>query len=374
MNKIKISYFMHFPIGFEKGEYYIKNVLNKYFFEISDQCDVRIISSIMPKEFWHTNKLTNRITFVNKNTSGRYFNAILCLFNEIRKADVIFLFMHSKNSFLCGLISKLIGTKFVTYFGNDWEHLELSSNKPNKFYAFLKRKASLFLSKHSLCSFYTGKGLLKRHLGLNKYLTSPIVNIEFSSFEKRNIYPLLINKKCIRLLYVGGLIKRKGLEYLIHALSEIKKYKIHIDFIGDGNKKESLLSITKKINNNNISFKFHGYLENDSSLFKFYKDSDAFILPSFSEGLPRVLYEAVSQGCPIITTPVNSVPYLFEDNYDSLFIQPGNYLSIREKIIKLIETPGLNEQLANNAFETITPFFKEKPSKQHLRVIQSHLK
>lgn len=373
MSKIKISYFMHFPIGLQNGEYYIKNVLNKYFYEISEQCDVRLISSIMPKEFWHSDKLTDNVKFVNKNQKGKYLSSIVCLIKEIRRADVIFLFMHSKNSFLCGLISKIIGKKFVTYFGNDWEHLELTSKNPSKFYAFLKRRASLFLSKNSICSLYTGKGLLNRHHGKNKYLTSPLVNIEYSSFKKRESYPDLSNKKLIKLLYVGGLIERKGLIFLFQALSKIKNYRIHVDLVGDGNLRESLFLNTKEINDN-ISFKFHGYLENNSSLFKFYEESDAFILPSFSEGLPRVLYEAVSQGCPIVTTPVNSVPYLFKDNYDSLLISPGDHLNIKENIVKLIETPGLNEHLANNAFKTIAPFFKEKPSKQHLRVIQSHLK
>ena len=372
MSKICISYFLHFPIGCADGEYFIKNVLNKYFSEVSDECQVSIISSVMPRQSWHSDKLMQNLRFINKNQNGKLLISLFCLIKEIRRADVIFLFMHSKNSVLCGLIAKIVGKKFVTYFGNDWEHLELHSSNPNKVRAFLKRKASLFLSMNSVCSFYTGKGLLVRHHGQNKYLTSPIVNIEYSNFIERDRYPYLRDKKLIKLLYVGALIERKGLTFLLDALAMIKKGKIHIDLIGDGADRDKLIDKARYISDN-ISFKFHGYLHNNSTLYNFYREADAFILPSFSEGLPRVLYEAVSQGCPIITTPVNSVPYLFEHNYDSLFITPGDSINIKETIIKIIETPGLNQQLATNALKTVLPFFKEKPGKQHVRIVKTCL-
>jgi len=200
-------------------------------------------------------------------------------------------------------------------------------------------------------------------------LTVPIININKSSFYFRSVYPDLSRKDQIDLLFVGAINERKGIKFLLQALSLMKEKNIFLNLIGPGDEITSYSRLSESLGLGKRVV-FHGYLNNDDSLFTFYRNADIFILPSFSEGMPRVLYEAMSQGVPVITTPVNSIPYLFEDGKDCLFTQPGNAEDMSEKIHRLIHEKNLNSYLANNAYKTIEPIFKETAAEQHFKIIR----
>lgn len=374
MESKKISFFLHFPLGEENSNIYIKENFGNYFCELSNFFSISIVGTKTSRSFYHTRILKSNVNaFLVKNKSRLYpIQKFLLLYNQVYKSDFCFLFMPCMSSVIVGLFCVLLKKPFATYFGSNWYDLTLSYNNKKYFQAKINKKFSNFLSKKSRFSLYAGQSLLDSHKGRNKYLTQPIFNLTPKSIFIRTNYRDLFSSTEINILYVGALTKNKGVEYLVDAIEILKNKKVFLNIIGDGLEMQNLIDKTVKLKlESQISFL--GYIENGDSLCDFYRKSDIFILPSFSEGFPRVLYEAAGNGCTIITTPVNSIPTLFKDYHNCLYIEPGNPEDIAKTINKVINSRGLNEVLSKNAYDVIKNLLTIKASEQHSNLIRKYL-
>ena len=119
----------------------------------------------------------------------------------------------------------------------------------------------------------------------------------------------MIDKKIIKILFIGRLVKIKCLDKLILSLLHCNKdtlNKIHIDILGEGEEYNYLKNLIHK---NNLSkyITIHGFIEDSEC---FFKQADLFILPSHMEGLSISLLEAMSYGLACI---VNNFGVPFDD-------------------------------------------------------------
>ncbi|MEA1968370.1 MAG: glycosyltransferase family 4 protein [Thermodesulfobacteriota bacterium] len=108
------------------------------------------------------------------------------------------------------------------------------------------------------------------------------------------------SKGVVEMLYAGKLSRAKGVPWLLQSLDKIKHlpWRLHLAGTSSGREKEECLSLAGKLNNRVI---VHGSL-NHRKLATLMRKTHVFILPSFFEGLPLVLMEALASGCRIITT------------------------------------------------------------------------
>lgn len=153
--------------------------------------------------------------------------------------------------------------------------------------------------------------------------------------EKNSTLQRTINVK--RFLFVSRLVPGKGLENLIDAFNLlIKEYKLDFDelfIVGDGPLRNA---IEKKITNYNIQdkIKLLGHVANGEALNDLYASCDIFINPSLSETGPRVLIEAMSEGCFCISTDVGYASYLLSnDKRCGLVIKPDSVNEIIDSIL-----------------------------------------
>lgn len=142
----------------------------------------------------------------------------------------------------------------------------------------------------------------------------------------------------------------KGHKILIQILKELKDQghtNVKIKFAGDGE-----LVSTFKIYAESLDIadqvEFVGFLPLDG-LFHFLNKADMMVFPTLSEGLPRVLIEAMAVGLPCLATPVGGIPELLTPN---LMFNPDDIQSVVSKIIKLMETPEMYNAAAQSCFET----------------------
>ncbi len=155
------------------------------------------------------------------------------------------------------------------------------------------------------------------------------------------------------IMYAGRIDREKGVFDLAESAKTICKQRADISFIIAGNGRD-FNKLKRKIKKTGLQNKFIllGQIEKNQMI-KLYQNAALFILPSYHEGLPTVLLEAMSCGLPIIATDVRGNRDLISNGENGLLIPPKNPKKMAETIITLLEDQKLIERLSKNARKTI---------------------
>lgn len=150
-------------------------------------------------------------------------------------------------------------------------------------------------------------------------------------------YTVKWNDTKFQILFLGVLIKRKGVEDLIRAVSLLKENKklgnLHFVIAGTGAEEEYLKKVA---NEKQVEqwIEFAGWTDGATKE-KYLKESQVLVLPSYDEGLPIAVLEAISYGLPIIATDVGDVAAAVKNGQNGFLIQPGDIQELSEKIVWL---------------------------------------
>ena len=163
-----------------------------------------------------------------------------------------------------------------------------------------------------------------------------------------------------RLVFTGWVEEAKGINELLLAINELIKDGMHLelDIVGNG----ALMSHVKNfINANNLNkvINLHGWLHKEQ-LTDLLSVNDIFILPSWHEGFPNSIIEAMSAKLAILTTNVGTIcDHLI--NYESAIIsQPKDYKQLKRNIELLLTDNQLRKDISNNAYEYALANFSTK--------------
>jgi glycosyltransferase involved in cell wall biosynthesis len=151
-------------------------------------------------------------------------------------------------------------------------------------------------------------------------------------------------KKENKILVVGRMFERKGIQYFIHALSGLN-HNFTVNIVGEGPYLNNLKKLTKDSPSN---INFLGFLDNNSEeLQRLYESSKIFVMPSESENFPIVLLEAMTAGLAIITTNDTGCTEVVGDS--ALLINSKDSGAIKDALLKLINDPNLRTRLGKAA-------------------------
>ncbi len=223
---------------------------------------------------------------------------------------------------------------------------------------------------------------------INQYLTVDVDRFfklrketDTTLLKVRDYYHIL--ESDVVILYVGRLVKDKGIQDLIVAGRQIIKEGVHLKIliVGEGNYRQELLDITE--NDSNISF--CGEIPYNE-LYKYYLSSDIFCLPTYEDVWGLSINEAMSFGLPIITTTsAGAYMDLIQDN--GISYQAKNISDLKKAIKTLIGLKSSNleskksktklKQLGKKSSEIISKYTYTKSQISFQKVIDSlreHLK
>jgi glycosyltransferase involved in cell wall biosynthesis len=133
-------------------------------------------------------------------------------------------------------------------------------------------------------------------------------------------------------LFIGRYERRKGIEELTEVIKKDKSLQFH--FIGN-------IPHTKRIKRDNVIY--WGEIKDKEELKKRIDACDVIVAPSFSEGMPNVLLEAMGRGLVPIATRVGAVPVLISQE-EGFLIGPGNTNELSESLALVRELPGGERQ------------------------------
>ncbi len=173
--------------------------------------------------------------------------------------------------------------------------------------------------------------------------------------------PRFFNKKqrdeMFHLLFLGLINEEKGIFDLIQAIAYNKeqllgKFQLHI--AGNG----MVSRLKNVINDKGLQdiVQYEGWVDGEAKHYLL-SHSDALILPSYTEGLPISILEAMSYRLPIISTPVGSIPSVVSDGVNGFLVEPGNGSEFIKRINCLIEDKMLAKSMGKLSFERVGEYF-----------------
>jgi len=244
---------------------------------------------------------------------------------------------------ICALVKRfslLFGTRFsllVEAFG-DWIEVPLVST--GKRFKWLNRRFLEALSRFSLTSAdmlraesVSTMDKMRQFASQKPYAIFPRVHLEL--FLDLNVEPTSKDNNIFTALYVGELIKLKGVNYLLAALQGIhREYsQVRLTIIGDGDCRAELSWMAKDMGIAEY-VDFAGFLKPEAVKEHMLK-SDVLVLPSLTEGLPRVIIEAMAVGLPVIATDVGSVKELVKNGENGFLVRPRDVEALTKALLRL---------------------------------------
>lgn len=141
------------------------------------------------------------------------------------------------------------------------------------------------------------------------------------------------------LLFVGRLAAVKGVPVLFEAMKNLLKTHpdTHLTLIGDGPERTNLEARAAKMGLS-TALTFAGY-KSQTDVARAFGDADIFVLPSFAEGVPVVLMEAMAAGLPVIASAVGGVGELVDHGQSGLVLPPGDVPSLTAGLVELLDAP-----------------------------------
>jgi colanic acid/amylovoran biosynthesis glycosyltransferase len=170
-----------------------------------------------------------------------------------------------------------------------------------------------------------------------------------------------------RILYIGRLVPEKGQTVLLEAVAELARrgHEVGVTLAGDGALRPELERLAGRLGISS-RVEFPGAVGQDE-LRALYEAATVFCLPSFGEGVPVVLMEAMAMEVPALSTRIAGIPELIEDGRDGLLVPPGRADELAAALESLLRDPGRHRELAAAGRAKVLSEFDAERSAEQLR-------
>jgi len=150
-------------------------------------------------------------------------------------------------------------------------------------------------------------------------------------------------------LFVGRLVERKGVPYLIEAMSLLPDRSVRLEIVGDGPERPKLEAASRRLGIAD-RIEFRGKVS-ATELQAAYARASAFVLPSIfdargdTEGLGVVALEAMNYGTPVVASRIGGIPDVVEDGVTGILVPPGDAAALAAALRRVLDEPDLARKL-----------------------------
>ena len=282
------------------------------------------------------------------------FNQLKTTFNLIKiskNVDVVIFYLGNKIDTLPVLTAKLLGKKTVlAAIGLQSKTAEATSGR-----LFGMRKIIFPFTFRILenINFHLADQVAVESesainfLGLNKYRKK--ISITGAVYIDTDNFKMKKNLKDKRNLigYIGRLSPEKGVLNFAKAIPLILKERNDLEFLIGGN--GPLFDEIKNELKNNGSYdkvELTSWIH-DEELSTYLNELKLFVLPSYTEGLPHTLLEAMACGTPVLATPVGAIPDVIKEGETGFIMENNSPECIAKNIVRALAHPNINEIIKN---------------------------
>jgi glycosyltransferase involved in cell wall biosynthesis len=221
-----------------------------------------------------------------------------------------------------------------------------------KLYRFLMRHVALFTLNHADVlrgvshSTRMQLGQWAPHKPMFQFHTWTDIE-NFMSFQRGEDEPMSED-----ILYAGVLIPRKGVHHLINAFSKIAQEfpQSRLVLVGAAENRTYAAALQQQSRHIGLENRvdFVGPVS-QVELAALMRRSRVFVLPTYSEGLPRVVFEAMAVGIPVIASAVSGIPEIVQDGRGGFLVEPGDEEALSARIRWLLQHPEAMREMGHQA-------------------------
>jgi len=252
----------------------------------------------------------------------------------------------------------LIATKYFKKTFSVMVHGPSPFYNVDKFLVAEKIKEAKFI----FCIGYYAQSQLMRLVNKNEWNKIKITRLGVD-INRFNVLGKVNISDEFNILYVGRLCKDKAPTILIEMMLDIT-HEAKLTIIGQGELYEGMGSQIKEYGLETRIDLVGGV--NQDKILDYYKRADLFILPSFAEGIPVVLMEAMAMGIPCVTTYIAGHHELIDSGVDGILISPSNTKELCNVVNNLIQDKKTGVRIAENARKKIEMKFNSKINFEHM--------
>jgi glycosyltransferase involved in cell wall biosynthesis len=175
-----------------------------------------------------------------------------------------------------------------------------------------------------------------------------------------------------RLLFVGRIAKVKGVAVLLEAMSKLSETHpvLQLDIVGDGpDRPEMERNVAELGLSDRVTFL--GY-RSQAEVAELLETTDVFVLPSFAEGVPVTLMEAMGAAVPVVTTQVGGITELVVDGETGFIVRPGDPDVLADRIARLVDDPELRRRMGRRGREVVEADFTNRTEASRLKSLFEH--
>ena len=177
----------------------------------------------------------------------------------------------------------------------------------------------------------------------------------------------------LRLIYIGRLTYEKGLFEALEAIAKLlaQARKLSFQIVGSGEAERDLRERVKRLGiEEHVQFLGPIFGEAKNLL---WKQADVFVFPTYSEGLPYSMLEAMAAGTPPITCPVGAIPDVLEDGVNGLFVPPRDIDAIARAITQMDDHRNQLQSMAAAGRRCISAHYTTERLAQDFHYLYSSL-
>lgn len=189
---------------------------------------------------------------------------------------------------------------------------------------------------------------------VSKYVRTPITVIPNVGVSLAKTHSPVGTDK-FTIVYIGRISEEKGIECLVKAVSILRKTlrtKLKVKLVGGGS--QSYVAHVKKLlveSNTEDVIDMVGPVDH-KQLWRYYTESDAFVLASTREGVPAAMIEAMAHGKPVVAARVGGIPEFVRNGMEGLLFESGDCKQLADRLEALATDERLRTRLGRKARET----------------------
>lgn len=281
--------------------------------------------------------------------------AVAAVARHLRANDVDLVHTHSTEAGIVGRLAAAVADVPAVHTVHGVPFSDDRNPALNRFVLACERRVAPLTDRLVTNADVIAEDYLARGIGRPEQYVTVYSGIDLKRFASAAPASDLSGER-LRVTFVGRLVEGKGLYVLLDALGRLDRDDLTVSVVGDGPLAGDLRAAVEE-RGLGETVELLGYREDVPAVLA---ASDVFVLPSFREGTPRVVTEAMAAGLPVVATDIAGLPEQVADGESGYLVPTGDPAAVADRLGQLLDDPERRRTFGERGRERAERFSRER--------------